>query len=476
MDASQWMPFNYPSPPSSAVGPLFPADQSPVTAISHTSTLDYMDSHFQGRPYPRDDFSQSPHRHSPSPAPPRVLSPHPYTRVDSVPPPPAPAPSTTGPGPVRTKPKHTKHRLRDIDRKRICEFHEQNPHARQEDIGAQFNVERSTVSKILRDKRRWLDVEEPDGDGEYNAHRPLRPSKFPALEWDLLESMERWHKQGKYIADHLIKDTALRLARKLYPDAADKFKASPGWVDNFKLRHGVRNGVWTRPDSANAYPRSPIGAMYVPDLPPVEEPSSSTSTQPPQPFALDPALAHADGASPPYTSGGISPQTTHDQTRSRRPSHERHDHASSSSRYRADNSAIEHSPDPYPHAQHHYAVDPHHSYPQHEHSAHYPGPETHSSYDRLVPTVYTNGAADVVVPGGLHTVCPEHPHRHPCQPQNNPLIDPTIQDAEDAVTSIIAFVDRTREPIITEKERQALRSIKCALFQFASGLPYDRTI
>jgi hypothetical protein len=67
--------------------------------------------------------------------------------------------------------KHKKHRLRDIDRKDICNYHLSHPHARQEDIGAHFGVERSTISKILKEKDRWLNISEEDERDQSAKHR-----------------------------------------------------------------------------------------------------------------------------------------------------------------------------------------------------------------------------------------------------------------------------------------------------------------
>jgi hypothetical protein len=72
--------------------------------------------------------------------------------------------------------KHKKHRLRDVDRKSICVYHLTHPNARQEDIGAYFGVERSTISKILKEKDRWLSISEEDECDQSAKHRYL---EFP---------------------------------------------------------------------------------------------------------------------------------------------------------------------------------------------------------------------------------------------------------------------------------------------------------
>ena len=51
-----------------------------------------------------------------------------------------------------------KKRLLGQDRYSICASTANNPGIKQEEIAAHFQVERSTVSKILKDKERWLSI------------------------------------------------------------------------------------------------------------------------------------------------------------------------------------------------------------------------------------------------------------------------------------------------------------------------------
>ncbi|KAF8526156.1 hypothetical protein JB92DRAFT_1189867 [Gautieria morchelliformis] len=68
-----------------------------------------------------------------------------------------------------TKPPHRKQKLANSDRKAICMYAKQHPSARQEDIAARYNVERSTISKILKNKERWLGC--PDDDAKVARKR-----------------------------------------------------------------------------------------------------------------------------------------------------------------------------------------------------------------------------------------------------------------------------------------------------------------
>lgn len=62
-----------------------------------------------------------------------------------------------------SKAKQKKQRLDNNARKDICLYQIQHPNARQEDIASVFKVERSTISKILKHKNKWLNM--PDNLG-----------------------------------------------------------------------------------------------------------------------------------------------------------------------------------------------------------------------------------------------------------------------------------------------------------------------
>ncbi|KAF7314274.1 HTH CENPB-type domain-containing protein [Mycena kentingensis (nom. inval.)] len=76
-----------------------------------------------------------------------------------------------------------KQRLFNTQRREICQYHLDNPNARQEDIARQFNVERSTVSKILKNKTKWLNVDV----NETLKIAKHRPSKFPEIETEMIK-------------------------------------------------------------------------------------------------------------------------------------------------------------------------------------------------------------------------------------------------------------------------------------------------
>jgi hypothetical protein len=79
-------------------------------------------------------------------------------------------PLPSPPGAVIPRAKQRKQRLFNVDRKAICIYHQDNPNARQEDIAARYGVERSTISKILKNKTKWMNVPE-DEDMRVAKHR-----------------------------------------------------------------------------------------------------------------------------------------------------------------------------------------------------------------------------------------------------------------------------------------------------------------
>ncbi|KIK56014.1 hypothetical protein GYMLUDRAFT_127822, partial [Collybiopsis luxurians FD-317 M1] len=145
------------------------------------------------------------------------------------------------------KPKAHKQCLYDIDRKAICEYYLAHPKEKQEVIARRFSVERSTISKILKHKKKWLNIMPSGTNGVDLARKGAkhRPFKFPVVE----SEMHKWiidnpnqHHHGP-LSDTSLCNKARAIARS-HGITAEQFKASSGWVDSFKNRHGIRNGHW----------------------------------------------------------------------------------------------------------------------------------------------------------------------------------------------------------------------------------------
>ncbi|KIP02894.1 hypothetical protein PHLGIDRAFT_272032 [Phlebiopsis gigantea 11061_1 CR5-6] len=70
-----------------------------------------------------------------------------------------------------------------------------------------------------------------------------RSAKYPVVELPMEEWVKEQAKLGTIFTDAMIRVKALEIASGV-ADAKDKFKASPGWIENFKARMGIRKGVY----------------------------------------------------------------------------------------------------------------------------------------------------------------------------------------------------------------------------------------
>ncbi|CAD6903849.1 unnamed protein product, partial [Tilletia laevis] len=134
-------------------------------------------------------------------------------------------------GPIRTK---HKSKILNYDRKKICEYHLDNPSHRQDDIAALFGIERSTVSRILKDQDGWLAMNNQSDAARIAKHRTGR---YPALEARLSD----W-------ADGLIARNRRQRWRAQFPGSQlgawigleGSFRTSLGWCEKFGEKKGLR--------------------------------------------------------------------------------------------------------------------------------------------------------------------------------------------------------------------------------------------
>ncbi|PGH08817.1 hypothetical protein AJ80_07776 [Polytolypa hystricis UAMH7299] len=133
-------------------------------------------------------------------------------------------PISTAPTPRRT--------LTDADRRRMCLYHEENPHVKQTEIGAMFGVERSTVSKVLRQKEKYLF---PD-DGSRSPAKKSK-GKFPDIERALSNWVRNHQRHGGTLDDKMIKEKALFFASTVGgPENHQKIMNS-SWLEKFKKKN-----------------------------------------------------------------------------------------------------------------------------------------------------------------------------------------------------------------------------------------------
>ncbi|KAI9812146.1 MAG: hypothetical protein M1827_004812 [Pycnora praestabilis] len=124
--------------------------------------------------------------------------------------------------------------LTDADRRRMCLYHEENPTVKQTEIGAMFGVERSTVSKVLRQKEKYLF---PD-DG---SRSPIKRSKgkFPDIERALSNWARNYSKQGLPLTDGMIKEKARFFATTVGNSESHLKVNSTSWLEKFKQKNNI---------------------------------------------------------------------------------------------------------------------------------------------------------------------------------------------------------------------------------------------
>ncbi|KAJ9133139.1 Major centromere autoantigen B [Pleurostoma richardsiae] len=118
--------------------------------------------------------------------------------------------------------------LTDDDRRSICQYAEDNPGMKQADIGSHFRVERSTVSKVLRKKERYLD---PDFQGSLAKAQGR-------VEKTLAKWAQNAQKSGRPITDADIKEQAEHFAANITSGENPLIIGEP-WLEKFKEEHRI---------------------------------------------------------------------------------------------------------------------------------------------------------------------------------------------------------------------------------------------
>ncbi|KDQ25986.1 hypothetical protein PLEOSDRAFT_1106869 [Pleurotus ostreatus PC15] len=375
---------------------------------------------------------------------------------------PQPIPSLAPP-----RAKQRKQRLFNVDRKAICQYHRDNPNARQEDIAARYGVERSTISKILKHRSKWLNYLKPSQLRVTDILPPvIRPSKFPLIELELVAWLAEATASNTSLSDAMIRSKARDIARELNI-GEDKFKASSGWVENFKHRNGIRGGKWHKlAKFGRLIPKEPTntgmnmmgGGMGRNNGMGHNVGMSHQSIHRDDPMDGDePSSAMTD-----HISLALQPAWP---TASERQHHSSQQSSSSDLDGYHHHHGVENQHDPPQHV--HHSQDDMHMHqsvidPQLQHIQHDPPAVTMPVLIQGAPAVYIQTQSGQEI---YHTDGP----RLPTAPRQ-----PTLADAEEAIDTLITFLETAGKGIVNPDERDALTQVKCALFQAGSGVPYDR--
>jgi Tc5 transposase DNA-binding domain/DDE superfamily endonuclease len=134
------------------------------------------------------------------------------------------------------QPKKKRAVLSATQKKEICEQKQANPKLSDSALSQQYNTERSTITKILRQSEKWLAVEIATNAAQ--AKTTKQPT-YPRIQ----EAMTLWvssvSNRGLTLTGDLLKQKALDFAVAL-GEGYENFKASDGWLAKFKKRLGLR--------------------------------------------------------------------------------------------------------------------------------------------------------------------------------------------------------------------------------------------
>lgn len=338
----------------------------------------------------------------------------------------------------------------------------------------------------------------------------FRPSKFPEIERELDKWLRANSKElrPQILSDQIIRNKAKDIARELHiPE--EKFKASSGWVENFKHRHTIKRGVWMPGVTGNSawIPDAVANAQSVgggedgnrPAGDPTSADERPNMNEDPAPTALqaawEPVPAPATASGQPHA---LQPSPLPDPSSATSQAHPPPPHTPGDGRMDLT---------PTPVAQNTMA-DQHHYHADFQRQAFYglgisaPTPTQPTAYSPVTPsllpnTPQTNGgmahpgsiALPTFAPGVMVYPPPKAPGasaqelaQHlatvgPPQPRRPP---PSIQATEAAMELVLDFFDLQPElRLLTVEDREKLGQIRCKLHAYASGLPFlreDRTL
>ncbi|KAL2201290.1 hypothetical protein P885DRAFT_65561 [Corynascus similis CBS 632.67] len=206
-----------------------------------------------------------------------LTNPNSYGPPHSAPPVPIPsitAPLKTSKLPAIQTTSQPRKTLTDDDRRAMCRYAEDHPTAKQTDIGARFGVERSTVSKVLRNKEKYLNSEE-------RSSSPVKRSgkgKGANVEKALINYVQKAKKNGIAVTSEALKERALAFTSLASGDSLMEFTSS-AWLDKFMSKHGIGSGRLIRRASETNIPDS-IRASGSPALQPSQSQSAISPASP----------------------------------------------------------------------------------------------------------------------------------------------------------------------------------------------------
>ena len=290
--------------------------------------------------------------------------------------------------------------------------------------------------------------------------------------------------QNTLLTDALIRNKAKETARSLQiPD--ERFKASSGWVENFKHRHNIRKGVWLGAHKSLRATRG-VGATHL------RKSSNESVLSPLNPAFESRSEALARRDSTVAEDGDDDMESEDDQDLD--PSHDNQPVAGPS--HSQMEPSVSHNPLPpiwtmqqEPLSTHDTPISSHPSASQHNVLSQQPfASQDDRHHDPAIADVHQNSLQlsaqqhiqqQQEVPLSAHgdntaTYTDSVVVYQPAPSITSGNTIPDLAEAEDAINKVIMFVDSQSPAMLSPEERDTLAQIKYALFQAASGVPFVR--
>ena len=132
------------------------------------------------------------------------------------------------------------------DKREICVLKQSKPAPTNRELAIRFKVRENTVCDILKWKSEYLGINPEDP----NSHnKRLRKGKYPGLEDALILWTTQMLKANLTVTGSVLQSKATCFAELL---GFQEFKASGGWLSNFKKRHNFSQ--YSKAGEANSAP------------------------------------------------------------------------------------------------------------------------------------------------------------------------------------------------------------------------------
>ena len=157
------------------------------------------------------------------------------SNFDSMPP-----PKHTAPSELPKQETKKRQALSLGDKLQIIKLASENSKLKHEDIAIKYGCGRSTVTKVLREKEKWL---EEGREGVGLTVQKRREAHWERMEQALIVWVNQASSRNMIINDEIIRTKAKDFAAAIYnpDDPLSDFSASDGWLYGFKSRHGLKS-------------------------------------------------------------------------------------------------------------------------------------------------------------------------------------------------------------------------------------------